>query len=67
MVYSTCTIAVEENQQVIDGFLASHPDFEKIELDLEAKLEPAIHEQMLVLYPELFMTDGFFICAMRKK
>ena len=67
MVYSTCTIAKEENQKVIAEFLAAHPDFEKIELDLETKLEPAIHEQMLVLYPEMFMTDGFFICAMRKK
>lgn len=67
MVYSTCTITPEENQQVVAEFLAAHPEFEKIELDLEQKLQPAIHEQMLCLYPEMFMTDGFFICAMRKK
>jgi 16S rRNA (cytosine967-C5)-methyltransferase len=67
MVYSTCTIAKEENQMVVAEFLTAHPEFEKIELDLEMKLQPAIHEQMLVLYPEMFMTDGFFICAMRKK
>ncbi|MDT2604088.1 16S rRNA (cytosine(967)-C(5))-methyltransferase RsmB [Enterococcus dongliensis] len=67
MVYSTCTIVPAENQAVIAEFLATHPDFEKIELDIEEKLQPAIHEQMLILYPEMFMTDGFFICAMRKK
>ena len=67
LVFSTCTIAKEENQMVVAEFLTAHPEFEKIELDLEMKLQPAIHEQMLVLYPEMFMTDGFFICAMRKK
>lgn len=30
MVYSTCTIAKEENQKVIAEFLAAHPDFEKL-------------------------------------
>lgn len=67
MVYSTCTTAKEENQQVVNEFLNENSNFEKIDLNLEAKLEPAIHDQMLVLYPEMFMTDGFFICAMRKK
>lgn len=67
MVYSTCTITPEENQQVITKFLAEQPDFEKIELAITPKLQPALHEKMLILYPELFMTDGFFICAMRKK
>ena len=52
---------------VVAEFLTAHPEFEKIELDLEMKIQPAVHEQMLVLYPEMFMTDGFFICAMRKK
>jgi 16S rRNA (cytosine967-C5)-methyltransferase len=67
LVYSTCTTAKEENQQVVNEFLNENSNFEKIDLNLEAKLEPAIHDQMLVLYPEMFMTDGFFICAMRKK
>ncbi|MFC4772489.1 16S rRNA (cytosine(967)-C(5))-methyltransferase RsmB [Enterococcus hermanniensis] len=66
MVYSTCTIAPEENQQVIEKFLNEQADFEKIDLPLDSKVQQAIQDQMLVLYPERFMTDGFFICAMRK-
>ena len=27
LVYSTCTILPEENEQVTDSFLAEHPDF----------------------------------------
>ncbi len=27
IVYSTCTFSPEENEQVIEGFLFSHPDF----------------------------------------
>lgn len=29
MVYSTCTITPEENQEVVAAFLAKHPEFEK--------------------------------------
>ncbi|MGQ4819324.1 16S rRNA (cytosine(967)-C(5))-methyltransferase RsmB, partial [Enterococcus faecium] len=32
MVYSTCTITPEENQEVVAAFLAKHPEFEKIEI-----------------------------------
>lgn len=66
MVYSTCTVAPEENQQVIEKFLNEHADFEKIDLSLDSKVQQAIQDQMLILYPEMFMTDGFFICAMQK-
>ncbi|MEG0373003.1 MAG: 16S rRNA (cytosine(967)-C(5))-methyltransferase RsmB [Enterococcus sp.] len=67
MVYSTCTITSAENQAVVEAFLAERSDFEKIDLTLDTKLQAAIHDQMLILYPEMFMTDGFFICAMQKK
>lgn len=67
LVYSTCTITSEENQKVIAAFLKKHPEFEKVELAVNKVVQPAIQDKMLVLYPEMLMTDGFFICAMRKK
>ncbi|MEO1768597.1 16S rRNA (cytosine(967)-C(5))-methyltransferase RsmB [Candidatus Enterococcus ferrettii] len=66
LVYSTCTITSEENQEVTAAFLKAHPEFEKIDLVVNNVLQPAIQDKMLVLYPEMLMTDGFFICAMRK-
>lgn len=64
MVYSTCTIIEEENQEVIQKFLASHPDF-VIEA-IDNPMEFVINDQVL-LTPELYDTDGFFICKLRKR
>ncbi|MBS7576859.1 MULTISPECIES: 16S rRNA (cytosine(967)-C(5))-methyltransferase RsmB [unclassified Enterococcus] len=64
MVYSTCTIIAEENQEVIERFLASHADFviEKIETSVGLT-----EDGQLLLTPELYNTDGFFICKLRKR
>ncbi|KAF1295240.1 16S rRNA (cytosine(967)-C(5))-methyltransferase [Enterococcus sp. JM4C] len=67
MVYSTCTITREENQAVVEQFLAAHPEFEKIDVPVAPQIEAAVVEQQLLLYPHQFMTDGFFICCLRKK
>ncbi|MDR1953058.1 MAG: 16S rRNA (cytosine(967)-C(5))-methyltransferase RsmB [Clostridiales Family XIII bacterium] len=53
LVYSTCTIAKRENQQVVSDFLRKHADFEKIET-----------KQLL---PSVDHTDGFFICKMKRR
>ena len=37
ITYSTCTIIAEENQEVIQAFLESHPDFEQVALDHPCK------------------------------
>ena len=66
MVYSTCTITSEENQEVVAAFLAKHPEFEKIEIVANENVQAVVKEQELVLYPHQYMTDGFFICCMRK-
>lgn len=66
IVYSTCTIAKEENQEVIAAFLEKHSEFKKIDIEVEVAVQTAIQEQMLTLYPHQLMTDGFFICCMQK-
>ncbi len=52
LVYSVCTISRAESEDVVDGFLAEHADF-----DLE---------QMLQLLPHRDGTDGFFIGHLRR-
>ena len=67
MVYSTCTILAEENQQVVAGFLADHPEFELHEIAVDPLVASSIKEGLLTIYPQDFMTDGFFISCLRKK
>lgn len=67
LTYSTCTITLEENQQVIEKFLHKHPEFEIIDVQVPGYIASAVTQKMLVLYPHQFMTDGFFICCLRKK
>lgn len=66
MVYSTCTIVQEENQEVVAAFLERHPEFKKIDVSVNERIATVINEQMLTLYPHQFGTDGFFICCMQK-
>ncbi|MGC6769270.1 16S rRNA (cytosine(967)-C(5))-methyltransferase RsmB [Enterococcus sp. LJL128] len=66
MVYSTCTIAKEENQEVVAAFLAKHPEFKKIDIAGNELIQQAVTDQMLTIYPHQFLTDGFFICCMQK-
>lgn len=67
ITYSTCTITSEENQEVIEMFLAKHPNFEKIEIFGAEKLAESYHDQMLQIYPHQYQTDGFFICSLQRK
>lgn len=66
LVYSTCTIAEEENQQVVAAFLADHPEFVLAEIAVNDLVAQEIHEGTLTIYPDTFGTDGFFISCLRK-
>lgn len=52
LVYSTCTINKDENQEMVKGFLQEHPDFK---LEYEKELLP--HENG---------RDGFYIAILRR-
>lgn len=65
LVYSTCTIAREENQDVIKSFLEGADNFEL--LNAGQRLPIIRDEEMVQLYPQRDGTDGFFIACMRRK
>ncbi len=65
ITYSTCTITHQENFQVIEKFLKTHPEFEQVKLCHEQK--DIMVKGCLLITPELYMTDGFFIAQLRRK
>lgn len=67
MVYSTCTIIKEENQQVVAKFLENHAEYELIDISVNELVSSSVEQKMLTIYPQQFMTDGFFISCLRKK
>lgn len=64
IVYSTCTIIGEENFDVVDQFLETHPNFELVPLDHERK--DILKDGCILITPELYGSDGFFISRFRR-
>ena len=65
LLYSTCTLVREENEGIVERFLALHPEFKTEPLPLPAVF-PKNESGMLALVPGEYDTDGFFICRLRK-
>ena len=66
LLYSTCTLVREENEGVVEEFLATHPNFSLEKLPLPKNF-PENKTGMLALIPGQYDTDGFFICRLRRK
>jgi len=75
LVYSTCTVAAEENERAVRGFLDRSPEFvldpewpdEALAPLREAGLISADFPGMFQLLPHQFGSDGFFIARMKKR
>ena len=64
LVYSTCTLRKEENDEVIDKLLENHPELEGVSF-LEELGEP-YGTYKASLFPRHFGSDGFFVSKVRK-
>lgn len=65
LVYSTCTILPEENDQVVTAFLAEHPEFFLDAFELPQPVGKT--DGQLTLWPHRHGTDGFYICRMKRQ
>ena len=65
LLYSTCTVLKRENEDIVNAFLAAHPEFhpECFDAPEGAGLGDV---PMATLLPQKHGTDGFFICKLRR-
>ena len=75
IVYATCSMLKQENQDVVDDFLSRHPEFERLNAtDVLAKqgVELPVEQKErfgddFVMLPHLHDTDGFYSAVLIKK
>jgi len=63
LIYGTCSILRQENEEVVQGFLSRHPEYALVpaETRLPASAGPPLtRDGYLRLLPHLHGTDGFF-------
>ena len=64
LLYSTCTLLPEENEEVTEAFLGMRPDFSRENFHLPEPI--GLVEGQLTLWPHRQGTDGFYICRMTR-
>ncbi|MBX7113725.1 MAG: RsmB/NOP family class I SAM-dependent RNA methyltransferase [Myxococcaceae bacterium] len=70
LIYGTCSVLREENEAVIEAFVAEHPDFEVVSAAQWLPADAAktvLQGPFLRLYPHRHGTDGFFGAVLVKK
>lgn len=65
LVYSTCTVAKEENENIVNRFLAAHKEFEAVDIKKYLPKKSA-EKGYATLYPHVDGTDGFFMAKLKK-
>jgi 16S rRNA (cytosine967-C5)-methyltransferase len=70
LVYGTCSLLVEENEDMVREFLGRHPDFALVPakdvLERQGVKLPEAGE-FLRLFPHVHDTDGFFAAVLEKR
>jgi 16S rRNA (cytosine967-C5)-methyltransferase len=69
LIYATCTIFEEENQQVVEPFLEKHSNFQLMkpaDILLRYGLDSLGNDSYFQLFPHIHGTDGFFAAVMKR-
>ena len=69
LVYATCSLLADENEQVASAFLAAHPEFSLLPArEVLAQQHIALAgDDYFRLFPHLHQTDGFFAAVFERK
>jgi len=72
LIYATCSLLREENEEQIANFLGANPEFEAQPFELSDELM-AQNDQFLLnkhefrTFPGLSQSDGFYAACLRRK
>jgi 16S rRNA (cytosine967-C5)-methyltransferase len=67
LVYSTCTLLRQENEDIVEGFVSEHPDFSFLsapDLLRSRAVQVPGEGPFLTLFPHQTSTDGFFAAVL---
>ncbi|GIN70519.1 ribosomal RNA small subunit methyltransferase B [Bacillus sp. J14TS2] len=69
LIYSTCTVDLEENLETVNEFLRQHEHFTPHDIHLPNNLAHLVDPKAnkLQIFPQDFGGDGFFIAAFKKE
>ncbi|MFO7581712.1 RsmB/NOP family class I SAM-dependent RNA methyltransferase [Guyparkeria sp.] len=65
LVYATCSLWREENEDIVEAFLSDHPDWHPESPAIDDLPDDAIEQAMIRLRPDRHGCDGFFIACLR--
>ena len=74
LIYCTCTLNSDENQNQVETFLAEHKRFHTVPIDkylpegiyMDEEREESVANGMITLLPDKDKCEGFFICRMER-
>ena len=67
LIYTTCTLNTQENEDIIKDFLDKNQDFEGLNFNYKYKNFTNENNYMATIFPDETNSDGFFIATLVRK